>query len=738
MSKESKTKKKIARQMAMQFWAGALVCLTATIVLGLGVFWLCGIVFSLKEHTDNEAEALSNRIDNIVVENTADISDLIKLEKSYQGLSPKQQKQVTEKQYRKLLEAIWLAEQMGERKIGLAVRDKSKNGFDMKFEEQDKARLKAYEGRAAFEGQADVMGDGAKEVFDSLFDGKHDFTVEVEFNPNDGDDFNMIMSKGDNCTALRVSEHSVYFFIKEEQSDWKGARSLLSKEQLSTWLHAAGIYRKGEVSSYLEGSGMTTEKAGVFLPSDFPLGIGYCPESNGKSLASIRKFRIYSLPLNEEELEAGKYGPDSDQVVLWYDFEDFYYEGIDVLVEGIRCYVDSMELKEGEEKKLFVERIPYYASGNILYSSDNPKVAVISSDGVISTVGEGTAVVAASVEGTDYLVKIPIKVENEPGHILLFYEQVRNWILSIGLLVFFCALFAIAMLQRRRLIFYLARLSDEISVIGGERKEGALPELLDDAELAIQRVEENFRKKDDSAREAEQRKNDLVVYLAHDLKTPIASLIGYLTLLRDEKQISADLHRHYVDVALNNSERLDELINELFEIARYNMSQITLNRDAINLTWLMEQLVYEFGPMLAEKGLSCKLEMPRDVMVCCDADKLERVFENLLRNAMNYSYRDTRIQILVTVAEEIRIVFLNYGKRIPKEQLERIFEQFYRLDQARSTSTGGSGLGLAIAKQIVELHGGTIGAECSGDEIRFTVILPRESGCSSNEKGDCL
>lgn len=224
---------------------------------------------------------------------------------------------------------------------------------------------------------------------------------------------------------------------------------------------------------------------------------------------------------------------------------------------------------------------------------------------------------------------------------------------------------------------------------------------------------------------AEQRKNDLVVYLAHDLKTPLTSVIGYLTLLRDESQISEELREKYLSISLEKAERLEDLINEFFEITRFNLSDITLEYSRVNLTRLLEQLTYEFKPMLLEKNLKCELEIASNVMLKCDVNKMQRVFDNLLRNAVNYSFDDSTIHIAVKQnGENLCIQFTNCGNTIPKEKLVRIFEQFYRLDVARSSRSGGAGLGLAVAKEIVELHNGTITAKSENEQIEFTVTLP--------------
>ena len=220
-------------------------------------------------------------------------------------------------------------------------------------------------------------------------------------------------------------------------------------------------------------------------------------------------------------------------------------------------------------------------------------------------------------------------------------------------------------------------------------------------------VQTEVRRAEAHAEEAEQRKNDLVVYLAHDLKTPLTSVLGYLQLLQEEPGLPEEIRVRYMDVAFHKAERLEELINEFFEITRYNLTHIVLEKREINLTRMLEQLIFEFQPMMREKELACNLEAPKDFYYTCDPDRMQRVFDNLLRNAVNYSFPSTEIQIrLRTEQNQILLDFENEGNPIPEEKLSRIFEQFFRLDSSRGTKTGGSGVGLAIAREIVELHGG--------------------------------
>ena len=252
-----------------------------------------------------------------------------------------------------------------------------------------------------------------------------------------------------------------------------------------------------------------------------------------------------------------------------------------------------------------------------------------------------------------------------------------------------------------------------------------LPDSLSDVEAQLNTIRERALRDAQAVREAEQRKNDLVVYLAHDLKTPLTSVIGYLTLLRDEPQLSQEMQERYTQIALGKAERLEDLINEFFEITRFNLTHLELEKQPIDLTRMLEQVVSEFQPILTEANLTCQLEMPKKLLCPCDPEKLSRVFDNLLRNASYYSFPGTQVRIAGGLVDGIiTLTMTNVGKTIPQEKLERIFEQFYRLDSSRATRTGGAGLGLAIAKEIVELHGGTIRAESMDDTVTFTVCLP--------------
>ena len=227
-----------------------------------------------------------------------------------------------------------------------------------------------------------------------------------------------------------------------------------------------------------------------------------------------------------------------------------------------------------------------------------------------------------------------------------------------------------------------------------------------------------------NAKEAEDKKNDLIMYMAHDLKTPLTSIIGYLTLLSDEKDISKESQQKYIKIALDKSLRVEDLTNQFFDITRYNLQNMPINKQEINLVYLLRQVIDECYPMLERRNLKCEFKTVDKVMYYGDGDKLARAFDNLLKNAINYSYENTTIEIELEQKEEkISIVFKNKGDKIPEYKLEKIFEKFYRGDDSRASSTGGAGLGLAITKQIIELHQGKIYVKNDSEYIEFFIEL---------------
>ena len=316
----------------------------------------------------------------------------------------------------------------------------------------------------------------------------------------------------------------------------------------------------------------------------------------------------------------------------------------------------------------------------------------------------------------------------------IYYWCVANKIILLGItyLVIFAIISFFVIRNTSNNMVEIIKAMDQI--IKEPEKEVKLSNDLILLESKLNNIRVDLVSNQNKAKEALQKKNDLIMYMAHDLKTPLTSIIGYLTLLTDEKEIPENLQKKYMDIALKKSLRLEELTNQFFDITRYNLQNIELEPVEIDLTMMLEQLADELYGVLQEKKLTCEVDVEEDLMIYGDPDKLARVFDNILRNAIAYCYADTEIRIEAKMKDgDIEITFTNAGDKIPGDMLQTIFEKFYRVDGSRSTGTGGAGLGLAIAKQIVELHGGRILAKSDDNRTQFVVTLPSKEKTEQKE-----
>ncbi len=276
------------------------------------------------------------------------------------------------------------------------------------------------------------------------------------------------------------------------------------------------------------------------------------------------------------------------------------------------------------------------------------------------------------------------------------------------------------------LLHYLENVEKAIDSVRDDKEEPVrMAKELQPISDKLNSLKRTLKRKERARLESEQKKNDLVVYLAHDLKTPLTSVIAYLTMLDAQKDMPEEDRTKYTHISLEKAQRLGELINEFFEITRFNLQDIVLEKEKLDISLMLEQLADESYGVLAEKYMTCRVDTDENLLVDGDPDKLARVFDNLLRNAVAYSFTDTEIDIQAhQEGDMIVVTFRNEGHQIPEQKLKSIFEKFYRADNARSSKTGGAGLGLSIAKRIVELHGGTIEAASDRQFTTFTVKLP--------------
>jgi len=318
--------------------------------------------------------------------------------------------------------------------------------------------------------------------------------------------------------------------------------------------------------------------------------------------------------------------------------------------------------------------------------------------------------------------------------ILFYREHIRSpnldYLIGVAILIFTLLLFWIQLNAFQHYFSQIVRGIDQI--LEGEAPI-TLPAELQFVEQKLNQTKQTLLLREQEVRQKEQQKNDLIVYLAHDIRTPLTSVVGYLSLLDENAALSDTQKQRYIHIAKEKANRLERLVSEFFELSRYHFQAVPLNKTHINLCYMAVQLSDELYPQLAAARKSIKIEIAEHIDLYGDADKLARAFNNLLKNAITYGAERDTIRISASETPNETIIAFENGGTIPQEELNAIFEKFYRLNPARSSETGGSGLGLAIAKDIITLHGGSIHAASAHGRIIFTVFLPRASVCPEPE-----
>lgn len=292
------------------------------------------------------------------------------------------------------------------------------------------------------------------------------------------------------------------------------------------------------------------------------------------------------------------------------------------------------------------------------------------------------------------------------------------------------SIFAVTfMILQMPYIRYISHIADAVQSISEGNLNTSIDVIGDDefSSMAsnLNKMAEDIRQLMDKEREAERTKNELITNVAHDLRTPLTSIIGYLELLNTNRSLEEELRWKYIEIAYGKARRLEKLIEDLFGFTKLNYGKIAMHVSQLDIVKLLGQLLEEAYPNFVEKGLSYDLQsnVPAKV-ITADGNLLARLFDNLIGNAIKYGADGKRVLVRILAQDEIVTVSVtNYGYVIPSEELPLLFNKFYRVEQSRSSSTGGTGLGLAIVKEIVDMHGGTIDVSSGLDGTVFTVKL---------------
>ncbi|SFF20076.1 His Kinase A (phospho-acceptor) domain-containing protein [Paenibacillus catalpae] len=311
--------------------------------------------------------------------------------------------------------------------------------------------------------------------------------------------------------------------------------------------------------------------------------------------------------------------------------------------------------------------------------------------------------------------------------------QARGWIYDIGdlnfFLIFFLPLsFFFFYMFTKPYVTYFKEISNGIHRLANGDFNGQVQVSSDDefgviaSDLNL--AGEMLQKAVERGDFAETSKDQLVLNLAHDLRTPLTSVLGYLDFILRDEQLTPEQVKHFAAIAFNKSQRLERLVDELFELTRMNYGMLTLEKREIDLSELLMQMSEELYPLFKKSRLTARMDLPPHLMMVADGELLARVFENLLTNAARYGQDGEYVDVRGRIENgEAILEVINYGDSIKPEDLPHLFDMFYTGDRARSPE-GSTGLGLFIVKNIVEQHEGTITAESSTIRTIFTVRLP--------------
>jgi signal transduction histidine kinase len=376
--------------------------------------------------------------------------------------------------------------------------------------------------------------------------------------------------------------------------------------------------------------------------------------------------------------------------------------------------------------------------GKVLLKSQSASEIQVDIHSIIQN-AMNTRIMQSSDEGKEFISFYPFKNQVLEGYVIVSGNPKANIAYRQGsdpfpavVLGFITFILLFLLLTRRKMRYFEQLTSGVLEISKGNLKFRVAEKYQDElGSLArnINHMGKELEERIELERRAERTKNELITNVSHDLRTPLTSIMGYLRLLIDKKYETKEDVDNFLNIAYGKSEKLKGLIEDLFEYTRLTDQEIKLNFQQVSQHELIEQLLDELSPIAESDQICFETEFPQGkVWALMDSDKMVRVYENLLINAINYSYKPGIIKVsLIENENNVIVCIKNIGAEIPKEDLPYIFDRFYRVEKSRSSSCGGAGLGLAISKQIVELHNGKIWAESEENNTYFYVCLNKLS-----------
>ncbi|MFE8702068.1 ATP-binding protein [Cytobacillus sp. FJAT-54145] len=315
------------------------------------------------------------------------------------------------------------------------------------------------------------------------------------------------------------------------------------------------------------------------------------------------------------------------------------------------------------------------------------------------------------------------------GLLTLSYEEIRiynEWLGVIGLIVFYIFFYFLTRIKIKQ----LEKLSKGFTELAeGNLSFRAKVKGKDEISQLAEQMNEMMDKLQTSKEEElrlQQFKTELITNVSHDLRTPLTSVIGYLSLLKDQMDMTNEDKAEYTEIAHKKAEQLSSLVNDLFEFTKLSNRDLPILKEPLSINQLLAQLLDEYEYMFTSHDMHVKKHIPsQNTVIHGDAQKLVRLFENMFRNAMDHGVKPGEIHVKLSVHERNAVIEIKNDSRntLTKQECENIFERFYKKDESRSTGNG-SGLGLAIAKEIVELHQGDIKAHSEDKKVTFIIMLP--------------